>query len=88
MATKIRLARGGAKKSPYYRMVVANSSSPRDGRFIERIGSYQPTLPDDHADRIKIDVERAEYWLSVGAIPTERVQRFFSKLSIAPKKVS
>ncbi|MDX9861826.1 MAG: 30S ribosomal protein S16 [Rhodospirillales bacterium] len=76
MSLKIRLSRAGAKKRPYYRIVVADSRSPRDGRFIERIGSYNPMLAKDHADRIVLDVERAKHWLSVGATPSDRVARF------------
>ncbi len=82
MATSIRLSRGGSKKRPYYRIVVADARSPRDGRFIERIGSYNPVLPKDHADRIKLDVERAKHWVSVGAQPTDRVARFLDALGI------
>lgn len=76
MAIKIRLSRGGSKKRPYYHVVVADVRAPRDGRFIERIGSYNPMLPKDSADRIKLDKERVEHWLSVGAQPTDRVHRF------------
>ena len=76
MATKIRLARGGSKKRPYYRIVVADIRAPRDGRFIEKVGSYNPMLPKDSEDRIKLDVERIQYWLGTGAKPTDRVHRF------------
>lgn len=76
MATSIRLARGGSKKRPYYKIVVADSRSPRDGRFIERIGSYNPLLSKDNPERVKLDVERAKHWVSVGAQPTDRVARF------------
>jgi small subunit ribosomal protein S16 len=79
MALKIRLARGGTKKRPYYRIVVAEEHAPRDGRFIERIGHFNPILPDSHAERIKLDAERAKHWLSVGAQPTDRVARFLDK---------
>jgi small subunit ribosomal protein S16 len=79
MALKIRLARGGTKKRPYYRIVVAEEHAPRDGRFIERIGHFNPILPDSHAERIKLDAERARHWLSVGAQPTDRVARFLDK---------
>ena len=79
MPLKIRLARWGAKKRPYYRIVVAEATAPRDGRFIERIGSFNPILPDDHAYRVKLDLERAKHWLSVGAQPTDRVARFLDK---------
>jgi small subunit ribosomal protein S16 len=76
MAIKIRLSRGGSKKRPYYHVVVADVRAPRDGRFIERIGSYNPMLPKDSEDRVKLDKERVEHWLSVGAKPTDRVHRF------------
>src|SRR3546814_19149606 len=76
MATSIRLARGGSKKRPYYKIVVADSRSPRDGRFIERIGSYNPLLAQDNPERVKLDADRAKHWLSVGAQPSERVARF------------
>ena len=76
MAVKIRLARGGAKKRPYYYIVVANSRDPRDGRFIERVGTHNPLLPKDHEDRVKLKEERIKYWLGVGAQPTDRVARF------------
>ncbi len=76
MAVKLRLARGGAKKRPYYYIVAANSNAPRDGRWIERIGTYNPMLPKDSGERVKLDLERCKYWLSVGAQPTDRVARF------------
>ncbi len=79
MAVKIRLARGGAKKRPFYRVVVAEESMKRDGRFIERVGSYNPMLASDHKDRVILDMERISYWLSVGAQPTDRVQKFLKK---------
>ncbi len=82
MSLKIRLARGGAKKRPVYRIVVADSRSPRDGRFIEKIGYYNPVLPSDHAERIKIDEERAKYWLGVGAQPTDRVTFFLARMGL------
>ena len=78
MSIKIRLARGGAKKRPFYRVVVADSRSPRDGRFIERIGSYNPMVAQDHPDRLKFDPERAKHWLAVGAQPTDRVAKFLA----------
>ncbi len=78
MALKIRLARGGAKKRPFYRIVIADTRSPRDGRFIEKIGSFNPLLPKDNAERIVLDLERAKHWLSVGALPTDRVSRFLN----------
>lgn len=76
MSLKIRLSRGGAKKRPFYRIVVANSRSPRDGRYIEKIGTFNPLLPRNSAERIQLDVERAKHWLSNGALPTDRVHRF------------
>ena len=79
MSIKIRLARGGAKKRPFYRIVIADSRSPRDGRFIERIGSYNPMVAQDHPDRLKLDQDRAKHWLAVGAQPTDRVARFLAK---------
>ena len=78
MSLRIRLARGGAKKRPFYRIVVADSRSPRDGRFIERIGSYNPMLPQDHDDRVQIDVEKAQEWIGKGAQPSERVARMLA----------
>ena len=76
MALSIRLSRGGAKKRPVYRIVVADSRAPRDGRFIEKLGTYNPLLPKDSAERVMLDTERAKHWLSVGAQPTDRVERF------------
>jgi small subunit ribosomal protein S16 len=76
MATKIRLARGGSKKRPYYHIVVADVRAPRDGRFIERVGAYNPMLSKDDENRIKLDQERIQHWLSAGATPTDRVHRF------------
>lgn len=85
MALKIRLARGGAKKRPFYSIVVADARSPRDGRFIEKIGTYNPMLPKDHAERVRLDSERAKHWLSVGALPTDRVALFLGDAGVAPK---
>ncbi|WP_336969989.1 30S ribosomal protein S16 [Sphingobium aromaticiconvertens] len=82
MATAIRLSRGGSKKRPYYKIVVADSRSPRDGAFIERIGSYNPLLAKDDEKRIVLDVERAKHWVSVGAQPTDRVARFLDVLGV------
>jgi len=76
MAVAIRLARGGMKKRPYYRIVVSDSRNSRDGKFIEKIGTYNPLLPKDSPERIKLDTERAAHWLGVGAQPTDRVARF------------
>jgi small subunit ribosomal protein S16 len=83
MAVKIRLARGGAKKRPYYSVVVANADAPRDGKFIEKIGTYNPLVAKDHADRFKIDQERLQYWIASGAQPTERVAKL---ANLAPAK--
>ena len=82
MALRIRLARGGAKKRPFYRIVVADSRSPRDGRFIERIGTYNPMVARDHPERMTLDVERAKHWLGVGALPSDRVARFLASADI------
>lgn len=84
MALRIRLTRGGAKKRPFYRIVVAEATAPRDGRFIERLGSYNPMLPSDHPDRVKLVEERIRHWLSVGALPTDRVARFLGQAGIIP----
>lgn len=75
MSLRIRLSRGGAKQRPYYRIVIADSRSPRDGRFIERVGSYNPLLPADHAERVKLLDERVKFWLGNGAQPTDRVRK-------------
>ena len=82
MALKIRLARGGAKKRPYYRIVVAEATSPRDGRFIEKVGTYNPMLPREHEDRIRLIDDRIKHWISVGAKPTDRVARFLGEAKI------
>ena len=87
MALKIRLSRGGAKKRPFYRVVVADSRKPRDGRFIERIGSYNPMVPKDHPERFVINEERAKHWLGVGALPTNRVAQYLSGLGMVEKPV-
>lgn len=86
MAIKIRLARAGSKKRPYYHIVIADVRAPRDGRFIERIGAYNPMLPKDSADRVKLDVERATHWLSVGAQPTDRVARFLDAADVVKRE--
>lgn len=75
MAVKLRLSRGGAKKRPYYYVVAAHAASPRDGRYIEQVGTFDPMLKKDNPDRIKLDLERCKHWLSVGAQPTDRVAR-------------
>ncbi|MCH7550647.1 MAG: 30S ribosomal protein S16 [Proteobacteria bacterium] len=85
MSLKIRLSRGGAKKRPYYRVVVADSRKPRDGRYIERVGTYNPMVAKDHPERLKLDDERIKYWLGVGAKPSDRVARFLGDLGIIDK---
>jgi small subunit ribosomal protein S16 len=82
MSVSIRLSRGGAKKRPYYRIVVADARSPRDGHFIEKIGTYNPMLAKDDAKRVILDGERAKHWLSVGAQPTDRVARFLDAAGV------
>ena len=84
MALKIRLSRAGAKKRPFYRVVVADSRSPRDGRFLERLGTYDPMLPKDHPERVRLNVERVRHWLGVGALPSDRVARFLGAAEIIP----
>jgi small subunit ribosomal protein S16 len=84
MALKIRLARGGAKKRPYYRIVVTDSRNPRDGKFLERVGHYNPLLPKDHENRVKLVEDRIQYWLGVGATPSDRVARFLGEAEIIP----
>jgi small subunit ribosomal protein S16 len=86
MAMKLRLARGGSKKRPFYRVVAADSRMPRDGRYIEKIGIYNPLLAKDNEDRVRIDVERAQYWLSQGATATDRVSRMLEAAGVLPKK--
>lgn len=86
MAVKIRLARGGAKKRPYYYIVVANSSAPRDGRYIEQVGTYNPLLKKDDPNRVKLDIERCKHWLSVGAQPTDRVARFLDAAGLIKRQ--
>lgn len=85
MSLKIRLSRAGAKKRPYYHIVVADSRSPRDGRFIEKVGSYNPMLPSDHADRVRLVGERISHWLSNGAVATDRVARFLGNAGLVEK---
>jgi small subunit ribosomal protein S16 len=85
MPLKLRLARGGAKKRPFYSIVVADSHSPRDGRFIEKVGTYNPMLDRAHTDRVTLKADRIRYWLGVGALPTDRVARFLGDAGLAPK---
>jgi len=82
MSLRIRLSRGGAKKRPFYRIVVAEATSPRDGLFIEKIGTYNPMLPKDHADRVVVKQERVEHWLKVGALPTDRVHKMLGQAGL------
>src|SRR5260370_33467454 len=87
MGLKIRLARAGAKKRPYYHTVVADSRSRRDGRFIEKLGSYNPMLPAEHAERVRLQNERIAHWIGEGALPTERVAKFLGHAGLAPMPV-
>ena len=82
MALKIRLSRGGTKKRPHYAIVVAESRSPRDGRFIDQIGFYNPLLPKDHADRLRLDLDKAKTWIGKGAIASDRVHRFLADAGV------
>ena len=86
MAMKIRLARGGSKKRPFYRIVAADSRMPRDGRFIEKLGTYNPLLPKDSEDRVKMDVDRVKHWLDQGAQPTDRISRMLEAAGVIDKK--
>lgn len=86
MAMKIRLARGGSKKRPHYSIVAADARMPRDGRFIEKLGTYNPLLPKDSEDRVKMDIERIQAWLDKGAQPTDRVSRMLEAAGVLAKK--
>jgi len=86
MALKIRLARGGSKKRPYYRIVVTDVRNPRDGRFIEKLGTYNPLLPKDHKERVTLQNDRISYWMGVGAKPTDRVLRFLDAEGLAKRE--
>ena len=86
MSVKIRLARGGSKKRPYYYIVAAENRSPRDGRYIERVGTYNPMLPKDSEERVRLNVERIKHWLSVGAQPTDRVARFLDAADLLKRE--
>src|SRR6056297_2343345 len=85
MAMKIRLARGGSKKRPFYRIVAADSRMPRDGRFLEKLGTYNPLLPKDSEDRVKMNMERVQHWLDHGAQPTDRIARFLEAAGLREK---
>ena len=82
MSLKIRMSRGGTKKRPHYAIVVADSHSPRDGRFIEKLGFHNPLLPKDHADRTKLDLEKTKEWMKKGAVPSDRVHRFLADAGV------
>ena len=86
MAMKIRLARGGSKKRPFYRIVAADSRMPRDGRYIEKLGTYNPLLPKDSEERVKMDMERVQHWLDKGAQPTDRISRMLEAAGVLEKK--
>jgi small subunit ribosomal protein S16 len=86
MAMKLRLARGGSKKRPFYRIVASDSRMPRDGRYLEKLGVYNPLLAKDSEDRVRMDAERIQYWLSQGAVPTDRVARMLEAAGIVAKK--
>jgi len=87
MGLKIRMSRAGTTNRAFFRIIVADSRSPRDGRYLERLGTYDPTLPRDHKDRVVLKLERVKHWMGVGALPSERVQKFLAKLGVmeAPK---
>ncbi|MEM9138755.1 MAG: 30S ribosomal protein S16 [Pseudomonadota bacterium] len=85
MAMKIRLARGGSKKRPFYRIVAADSRMPRDGRYIEKLGTYNPLLPKDSEERVKMDMERVQHWLEKGAKPTDRIARMLEAAGVREK---
>ena len=86
MSLKIRLARAGAKKRPYYHIVIADSRSPRDGRFIERIGHFNPLLAKDNAERLKLDLDKVKAWMAKGALPTDRVARFLDEAGLIKRE--
>lgn len=86
MAMKLRLARAGSKKRPFYRIVASDSRMPRDGRFIEKLGTYNPLLPKDSEERVKMNMERVQYWLGEGAQPTDRVSRMLEAAGVLEKK--
>ena len=85
MALKIRMTRGGAKKRPFYSIVVAEHTNPRDGRFIEKLGTYNPMVGKEHPDRVRLNTERIKHWISVGATPSDRVARFIADAGFGEK---
>ena len=87
MSMKIRLARGGSKKRPHYSIVATDSRMPRDGRFLEKLGTYDPLLAKDNEGRVKMDIERVQYWIGQGAQPTDRIARFLEAAGVVAKKV-
>jgi small subunit ribosomal protein S16 len=87
MPVRIRMSRAGKRSKPYHKIVVADGRSPRDGKFLEQIGAYNPLLPREHADRVKLDLERAKYWLSVGAQPSDRVAKFLATAGLMAPRV-
>ena len=87
MAVRIRLSREGSKKRPFYRIVAADQRAPRDGRFIEKLGTFNPLLPKDHAERLVVDAEKVKAWISKGAQPTERLQKLFATLGLCAAPV-
>ena len=87
MALRIRLARGGTKKRPHYNVVISDSRSPRDGRFIEKIGFYNPLLPSDHADRLKLNLDLAKAWIAKGAVASDRVHKFLANAGLVKARV-
>ena len=87
MAVRIRLSRGGSKKRPFYRIVAADQRAPRDGRFIEKLGTFNPLIPKDHAERLVVDAEKVKAWISKGAQPTERLQKLFATLGLCAAPV-
>jgi small subunit ribosomal protein S16 len=88
MSVSLRLSRGGSKKRPYYKVVVSNSRAPRDGKYLEQVGTYNPLLAKDDENRVRVVEDRVRYWLGVGAQPTERVARLLDKLGIKERKVT
>ena len=86
MSLKIRMARAGTKKRPFYHIVIADSRSPRDGRFIERIGFFNPLLPKDHKERLKLDLDKVKAWLAKGALPSDRIMRFLDEAGVMKRE--